>query len=87
MTPGSHIELDLIELIEMTDYVDTEVGLQKGTSCIVPVTAVRGMKSMLQCSVQYVEEQTKISVWDFANSVSRIECVFYPNLNLSETLP
>lgn len=26
---------------------------------------------MLQCSVQYVEEETKISVWDFGNSVSR----------------
>lgn len=43
MAPGSHIELDLIELIQMIDYVNTQVGLQKGTSCIVPVTAVRGM--------------------------------------------
>lgn len=80
------------------------MGLHKGTSCIVPVTAVRGMKYMLQCSVQYVEEQKNISEWDFVNSVSGnkynsfmiivniyiyiyLECVFYPNLNLSETLP
>lgn len=41
MTSGSDIKLDLVEFIQVADYVNTEVGLQEGASCIVPVT-VRG---------------------------------------------
>ena len=32
MTSGSHVELDLIEFIQVIDYVDTKVGLQEGAS-------------------------------------------------------
>lgn len=41
MSSGCHIKLDLIELIQVTDDVNTKVGLQEGASCIVPVTAGR----------------------------------------------
>lgn len=39
MTSGSDIKLDLVEFIQVVDYVNTEVGLQERASCIVPVTA------------------------------------------------
>lgn len=39
MTSGGHIKLNLIEFIQVTDYVNTKVRFQEGASCIVPVTA------------------------------------------------
>lgn len=41
MTSGGHIKLDLVELIQVADDVNTQVGLQEGASCIVPVTVGR----------------------------------------------
>lgn len=38
MTSGSHIKLDLVELIQVVDYVRTISGIQQRTSCIIPVT-------------------------------------------------
>lgn len=39
VTSGCHIKLDLIELIEIADYVSSEVRLEERTSGIIPVTA------------------------------------------------
>lgn len=39
MSPGTHIKLDFIEFIKVIDNIHTEMGLQKGASCIVPVTS------------------------------------------------
>ena len=38
MTPGSHVKLDFIELVQVADDVDTKVGLYERTAGIVPVT-------------------------------------------------
>lgn len=39
MFSGSHIKLDLIEFIQVIDDINSKVGLQEGTPCVVPVTA------------------------------------------------
>lgn len=39
MTPGCHIKLNIIELIEVINDVHTEMGLEKWTPGIIPVTA------------------------------------------------
>lgn len=44
VTSGSHIKLDLIEFVQVTDYVHTKVGLQERASCIIPVTAGKEMR-------------------------------------------
>lgn len=44
MPSGSHIKLDLIEFVQVIDYVNTKVGLQEGASCVVPVTVEREMR-------------------------------------------
>lgn len=41
MSSGSHIKLNLVEFIQVIDDVNTKVGLQERTSCIVPITAGR----------------------------------------------
>lgn len=38
MFSGSYIKLDFIEFVQVIDDINTKVGLQEGTSCIVPVT-------------------------------------------------
>lgn len=45
MSSRSHIKLDFIEFVQMIDDVNTKVWLQKGTSCIVPVTDGKGVKA------------------------------------------
>lgn len=37
MTPGGHVKLDLVELIQMTDDVNTEVWFQEGAACVEPI--------------------------------------------------
>lgn len=44
MAPGRHIKLDLVELIKVINNVNTEMGLQEGTSSIVPITVGTGMR-------------------------------------------
>ncbi len=39
VTSGCHIKLDLVELIQIVDYVSSEVRLEEGTPGIIPVTA------------------------------------------------
>jgi len=39
MTPGCHIKLNIIELIEVINYVHAEMGFEKWTPGIIPVTA------------------------------------------------
>lgn len=51
MTSGSDIKLDLVEFIQVVDYVNTEVGLQERASCIVPVTARGELWQRLQQDV------------------------------------
>lgn len=48
MTPGSHVKLDLVELIQVTYNVNTEVGFQQGAASIVPVTARRRREAYRQ---------------------------------------
>jgi len=48
MTPGGHIKLDLIEFVQVIDYVNTKVGLQEGAPCIVPVTVGKEMRRRSQ---------------------------------------
>lgn len=48
MTSGSHIELDLIEFVQVTNYVHAKVGFQERASCIIPVTVGRGYKNKYQ---------------------------------------
>lgn len=48
MTSGRYIKLNLIEFVQVVDYINTEVRLQKGASCIVPITAVGDTRSRLE---------------------------------------
>lgn len=41
ITSGRHVKLDLVELIEVVDYVASKVGLEEGATGIIPVTAWR----------------------------------------------
>lgn len=61
MTSGGHIKLDLIEFIQVIDYVNTKVGLQEGASCIVPVTTGREVRKRLQKNILEQLETIKVA--------------------------